>query len=420
MNQFSTALRPIKACLLLCFLFFSSTTFGQLEESLDTEFVSFKDAANKQGDSTIVAPRVLNAFFNQQISEVLTESGDLAFNKGYAVLDVADDQLLIGGTFNNIENATQKLSHVFNVGIRARISDGFATVITKNGSFASNIGANLKYTRVHRGTIVRKKTSNAGEFQQIRDTIHAKLNYELAREFEKQKALNAQSEVSLLNDLAKTYREKFAKAEAIALKDQKLIERSHTCWTTFEAYIPFTEAQFLTAQTFSSPIVARRRYEPELDVSFNYLLVWNNWQAQFKSHAGAQLNNTATAHLIDDYSFSSFLNLGGTDSLSLAQLETEDILVGDFTSFASGKVGAEATCLFYDLIGISAAIESELFDYKVDGSNYSSINWKLGIPVTLTGKKKDKPVNFELQWRETRGVHLVGINVGIPISGPVY
>ena len=56
-------------------------------------------------------------------------------------------------------------------------------------------------------------------------------------------------------------------------------------------------------------------------------------------------------------------------------------------------------------MGISSGIEKTF-------GQYDTLNWKLGIPVTLKDKDGKPSVNFEMVWKEVNKEHFVGVNVG--------
>lgn len=90
-------------------------------------------------------------------------------------------------------------------------------------------------------------------------------------------------------------------------------------------------------------------------------------------------------------------------------VSTSSVYLGEYDRFVTGSVKAEFVSYIFKkgTFGISGALEQFV------GEQYNPLNWKLGIPFSLKDKEGKPTVNFELQWKELNGEHLVGVGVGL-------
>ena len=437
----------VKSSILIIAILLHSNSFAQSPSTnrTQTDLDTITRAFSKPLEGKLVNPKVLNAFFGKQVSQYLSKSGDLSLNSAYSTIDNSDGRLLIGYTRANSNRTDKKITWVLNAGVKADIKSGFATIVNSKGSFQNNIGASLKFTYIGKGIIYRNPRAEAQEKRRekfesettkldtLRAKLHASLKFELNEEIRMNESrLSSYGEKPMLdvaaerqkyiNALYKTYLIKLANDEAELLVKQQLYKASRTWWFSLEGYIPFTKSQYQFTPDFASPF-AKENYLPfEGRASLSYLWTTPGFGKKHKQmsillqpYLAGNLNDVVKTEEVKSRSFEQYINQGGMDTVSLARIKSEDVYVGEFRSFPTFRAGAELTWFVLPFIGVSGGIEQYFGDDSFEG-----VNWKLGIPVSLKDKDKKPKVNFELQWKETQGAHLVGINVGIPLTKPVY
>ncbi|MGB5069664.1 MAG: hypothetical protein WBO28_01820 [Flavobacteriales bacterium] len=359
---------------------------------------------------------VIDHFFAKQTVGLLSTSTDLALSKGYALLDDKDGRLFLGGSFApNRMSVNAPLHHILTVGIKTNIKDQFAT-LAKGADLQTDIGLSVKYTFAFGASINYAKE----------DKVHkAKV-----RAFVKQQS-----------SLAATQTDQWIKANALALEDNSalavakekelkkqqrmLVEKTadhvedeglytwlKAFWFSPEVYVPFTSSEYLVADSITTNQPRSVNYNPiNMGASLSGMVKSRRLGTFFLTvAAGRQLNNSVLADRMTKTSFESYRGRGGMDTLQFARISENTVYIGQFKEFWTSTLTGSLTWMFPGTIfGISGSVEQWYGEVE-------STNWKLGLPVSLHGKDKDKRVNFELQWRERFNTHTVGISVGLPFG----
>lgn len=434
-----------KACLYVFFIKFlliTSNLSGQQylhfkptnnEVSPDTLKSLLIVSVNKKGDSLLTSASTLNCFFATKSSTYLSEASDLSLSKAYAVLDNSDGRLFLGGTFYKKQSDTEFQRLLFTGGIKVNVKDGFANLFGANG-INNDIGFSFKMTVFGRGSIwfykhdtLQKKKLEIKRIQLAKELL-TDFDTTLSRFKKYQTGFpdSADKIKEYVADYSKEMKQDLAQKEAAYIIKKALYNVSHDWWLSFDLYLPATKSTYENVNSFSNQTITSQNYKPyEFNVSYT-----NFWDKKIFTRnpfllPGTTLltvkgsliaNNSASASLIDAYSFDNYLRLSQnpiSDSLLLAKVKTRSIYVGNFENFLTPRISARYVYMPLSFIGVSAAVEKNFG--KVD-----DLNWRLGIPVSLKNNEDKAKINFELVWKEIRKEHLVGISIGLPINNTIF
>lgn len=407
-------------------MFFTLASFAQKktitsQDELKDNAVQnyFEDLIINQAENTkrVVNYKALNILFADEVSSYIGDSKDLSLQKGYAVISTADKTLFIGGTWDfGREEKTQKITHLLTVGLKGDLKDDFSTVF-KNGEVKNNIGLNLKYSWVgkgilnfgsHKETIIRyREDILKKEFQgEIDKYIKDKKDIsqiELLEALSGQE-LGKEKKSSIYSKKAKEIYTNMAEAEVKLIKDNKLFNWLWEHYFTFEGYLPITKKAYTILSDANATTTINEEVLP-FKLLAGYTNFWkksNGSTFYLSGIVSAFNNNNAATEELDNFN----LQQPNTNNPNLIE-KTTSVFVGEFDEFITTNFKMEAVSYFVKegMFGLSAAIEQNFGDYD-------ALNWKLGLPVSLKDKEGKPSVNFELQWKEVNGNHLVGIGVG--------
>lgn len=401
------------------------------EPLLDVPTVNEKQA--KAGFKNVISTAGLNVLFARQLAQYLSSSTDLSYNKGYAVLDDEDDRLYVGYTTNHTKDFGAFIRNLTSIGVKSNVSDGFST-LWKESTAQPDIGLAVKHSFILGGTLktgrIEKNIESVKRRNAYVDFLLNKARMDMGKwaDAEDAAAKNAPDPSETSKILADRTESKSAekgqdlvKAEVDYILDHELFTVATNSWLTLELYVPFTQSEYLTADSITNTSITThtlRPYEGRLNLS-------RYWQAAagqalfLQVGALAQQFNTVLDKSVEAVPFEEWQNRGGGDTLLVAQLASEDVYVGPYKDFMAWAVTARGAYLFpicgsTNRMGFSASIE------KYFSENYNPLNWKLGIPFSLMDKDDEPAVNFEIQWREQNETHSIGISVGLPIGQFVY
>ena len=376
-----------------------------------------------------IADPVLNAFFNRQVSRYLSSSSDLNVSRAFAVLDNGNDRLTLGGQFTNNSSISSNTKLVFTGGFGADLKQGFATLF-KSGTEQPNLGLLFKGTYIWNGSMSLGKkgaTITTQREQRIDDLTkwqRRAAEKKATADVAELRAQQSAAQVKLTSDeMDKEKEEQYEKllgdlsrAVATAVEEQRIYRSTHTVWLSVEAYRPLSPTNYYT---IDSTTAARwnmhelRATESKLSLSYLYTnryvgtLYGTLWAAYMNNNnvLSKQLSTASTT-----YNGSNARN----DTLTLVQLdEQETVGIGRYSTFDTYKLGVRLVWMPLPWVGLSGEVEQWLGDYE-------PINWKLGVPFAFKNEKRERSINFEVQWREMLNVHSVGVSVGLPFGGTLY
>ena len=137
-------------------------------------------------------------------------------------------------------------------------------------------------------------------------------------------------------------------------------------------------------------------------------------------------NNSVATEDVEKISLQDYKNLGGTDPIHMAQLESDDAYVGTYKNFVTPNLKIQGIWFPKDWnIGVSL-----LFDQSF--GQYNPLNGKLGFPIRFNDKDGDPTVNFEVQVKTFDMTDKIvtdkslikktsiGLSVGLPFNSIIY
>ncbi|TMI94617.1 MAG: hypothetical protein E6H08_08385 [Bacteroidetes bacterium] len=440
-------------------------SFGQTVQSISDELKAInkeiveKECIKKYG--LIISPRGLNYFFADKIASYLSQDGDLSLYKTYATLDASDGKFTLNHNIGKgLDPSTGRLRSLTTVGIKANIEDGFAAVFS-DSKFNSELGISLKQTwfakgktffdgcaqRQQKGSRTAPATPSAQK--QKMNIERALIIQNLIAEFttkakEFEASVNAivpadipgpDSDTTVKTNmrdefykkLRTDYLKKFAESEADRLASTESFNLIKANWWSIKAFIPVTSQKFNTAETYATEFLNEHLYPWELAVLHNRM--WESTKCGrffLNLSIGIVNNNSVATEDVEKISLQDYKNLGGTDPIHMAQLESDDAYVGTYKNFVTPNLKIQGIWFPKDWnIGVSL-----LFDQSF--GQYNPLNGKLGFPIRFNDKDGDPTVNFEVQVKTFDMTDKIvtdkslikktsiGLSVGLPFNSIIY
>lgn len=423
-------MHPTRTTLALLLIALTSLAHAQGDtDGMVSGFNNDIDAALRPNTGQFVADPVLNAYFNRQVGRYLSTSGDLTVSKGYAILDNANDRLLVGGQFTNNSSINGVTRMVFTAGLGAKIKSAFSTVF-KNGKEQNDLGISLKGTFIFSGTMTLGTAGKAWTDERRQRIADITLLHALAA---KKKAKSWVEELRAQEDAVKVKRtaeemdvdkkEQFevwlgelSRAAAKQIEKKKAYRSTHSGWLSVEGYLPLSPTNFYTVDSVTAALWDThelRAFEGKLNAT--YLFTNRYLGTIFLTAWGGYLNNNnvLSKQLTTTEASQNATNAQG-DTLTVVQLDGQETVgIGQYARFETYKFGGRGVWMFCPFMGVSAEVERWFGEYE-------PVNWKVGMPFAFLNEKGDRAINFEVQWREQLNVHSVGISVGVPFGAALY
>lgn len=418
---------------------------------IDTKEREFDDLSK---DTIIVSYEALNVFFARQVNAYLSSSTDLSLNKSYFVLDQPDKRIFLG--YNLSRDPVKSLKRTWNIltlGINASYSNNFSNLYSAQ-ELSNDIGIGARFTVLGRGVVsfdkARQwnKTLFGKEFEdkyQHRDRIEFQREKAMTDLVNKKKAEANEFEKSIQSITDKEYQDELRKdfyktANETLVSDYLNLEsgllekpRSHhwfwTWWVTADIYLPVTKIEYAIAETVVNPIDTLSLKNTKVSLILN-MLADNRWGRLLVSGSyGWRNNNGITTDQFKKLNYYQYRNLGGTDTLRVAQLSNREVYVGqNYETFVS--TFTKGQLVFFPKIKNKTVVGLSVMAEKYYGK-YNPFNLRVGIPLSVKGKEDGKPVNFEVQgkWDDYFGdinksspkeKFVIGISVGLTLTSKVY
>lgn len=352
------------------------------------------DNAIGEKKKMLLTDAALNTFFASEISSNVTSSIDLTFQKAYAVLSTSDKTLFLGGTFDTRDKETDIVRFLLTVGIKAKVDDDFATIY-KNGKLQNDLGVNLKFHYIGKGSIFYTD-DQAKKVNTFRDNLIGKLLKETVYDDAADQKSN--------DEKADDFYKKIAQAEVDYIRKFKLYNMSTDHWLTFETYIPVSPRQYNVIADITTTDSKKEDFYPwYVTAGATKYWKWSNDMSVYLSGFGNLKNNNN----IETEGLTKYTQpVLSPENSSLIE-SNKTVYGGSFEQFITPTLNAEfaSFLILKGTLGISSGIEKTF-------GQYDTLNWKLGIPVTLKDKDGKPSVNFEMVWKEVNKEHFVGVNVG--------
>jgi len=405
--------------------------------------------------SMIVTNRALNLFFADKVSSYLSSTGDISLSKNYATLNTSNGILSLNHNFAEQLGTDHRIQSFFTIGVQADVVNGFAAIFS-NKEFSNDIGLNVKWTLFGRGSVfydnqrqqqralVESASVQKGKMNVQRAYILASLKKQMEMEATQyESSLGAmdpalfpgqdaeQVKTGLRADFYKKleskYADLFAQQESQQLTGSQSFNLISDHWTYFSAYIPLTSQKFSVAPTFAENFTDEHLYPWQFSVSESWIWESRKWGRFFLFvNGGFHENNSVNTKSVNKVSLGDYRALGGTDTVTLAQLKTSDAYVGNYSNFVTPVLSGQFVYFPPKWnVGISLYAEQNF-------GMYNPLNAKVGIPIRFNDKDGNAKVNFEIQLRsndisnETQPgktfwqKSTIGLSVGLPFSSLLY
>ncbi|WP_222164779.1 hypothetical protein [Edaphocola aurantiacus] len=411
-------------------------------------------------DTSLMSDQGLNIFMAKKVNTYLTGSGDLSMNKNYFIIDPTDGRLFLGHNWaKDPSQDTFRTKWIFTTGIKSNVAEAFSTIYSgKDKKLSNNTGLALKLTLLGRGIIyfgengtqiqtkelkkfgLTDTTMDRYQQQEIANYYREQLKNEIndliiidSTKFENKientgtEAFRALKRKEFYSKKAKFYKKMFIEEESRYIEEEEIYNAFWNHWVSLDIYIPITRQQYRVAESFTALIEDRMLY------NFEGTLIWSNIYERKKMRLlasiglGTKIMNNITTAELEKYSIGSYKQLGGTDTLSLAQIKTDEIYIGNYNQFFIPLLKFNLVNFFLanKQIGLSLLAEKHF-------GAYNPLNIKAGIPFNLKGKDDDTKVSFELQfkWNDINNnilpdvnpsdKFMIGLSVGIPLTSQLY
>lgn len=363
---------------------------------------------------------MLNILFAEEVSSYIGESKDLSLKKSYAVLSTADKTLFLGRSFVvGRKDDTDRLKHLFTVGLKTKLKDDFSTIINKKENLENEIDVNFKWTLIGRGIInfgcyedeirrLKKDVVIHNQIKKVEKDIDNETYINELKEYEDIYGVNSSKYLNKKENYFKNkYKEYYlelAEKEIERIRKEKLYSHVWDHYGTLEVFVPVTRKFYSVLPTATTLKPSEEPFYPwKINGGYTNFWKFSNGNTFYISGFGSIFNNN-NIQIEDLKTFS--LQTPNANNSNL--IDSNNVYFGDYNRFTTGSIKGETVSYFFKngTFGLSGALEQYI------GADYHPLNWKLGIPVSLKDKEGKPTVNFELQWKEVNGEHLVGIGIG--------
>ncbi len=240
------------------------------------------------------------------------------------------------------------------------------------------------------------------------------------------KAKTTHSKKLSRHQLRKKERELFEKigiAEADYMAQERAYSRFRTSWLSIWGFAPLSRSEYYISPGRPQAFAKQRYKLWEANIQYTHLHDWEKagtfyWSGWIKT---AQ-NNSANAELmtgVDFNQYNSFPVQG--DTLNYAQIATNKAFTGAYDEFMTTSLYLQSVYFPPVQWTIKPGLSIR---YEKNWGDWSPVNWRLGIPVTIQGK--DKPINIELQYRlsdvgnyRNKEDHKIKRTLGVSLGFPI-
>jgi hypothetical protein len=428
-----------------CALFFLSAK-SQVADSIIAELKAINqlvvNTSCGSGNGMAISNRAMNIFFADKTG-YLSESDDLSLYTNYVTLNTTEGKLAINHNFQKATGLDEPIKKLLSVGISANVANSFAATFLDK-KFENELGLTVNYKWLHKVKTHFSACSQKHSMDLLRSTIVHSLEVEINKkatnfldainkidsgEIPGQNIAAAKSLAiqNFYNELKETYEEEFATLQAEKLTQTNNFSQIATAWTSFTVYIPLVFPTYTIASTLASPFIERHPYPLELRMQHTRL--WEsskNGRLFFTIGGNLLFNNGKLSYTLDKTDVATYKNLGGTDTIHLAQLNSSKAYIGNYSTFVTPSLTSRL--VYYppsSHIGISFLIEQRF-------GKYNLLNGRLGIPIVLINRKKTPAANFEFYvhfFDMSHSISLqkkygnktsIGLGIGIPFSRLMY
>jgi hypothetical protein len=365
----------------------------------------------------IVSNGGLNAFFGKKVAYYLAGSSDLSLYKTYFTLD-SDGKLFLGYNIGG-GRPTELVKYLSTFGLKANIEDGFSAFM-KEGKTQGDIGFSYRGTYFFAGKLRFDRTSNQRQKKMTGARASALTNWNLMQD-ERTKIINTLSAKSTQEESAfdasivgvsdpakqrtafvakklREYEDEFANLESEALIDEKAYTKIYKLWLSFNVYVPVTRSKYTVAPDLTSS-AKDVYYSPwEFSLSLAGFVEGSAGTLYGSAGIGAKYTSNISAELegITEIETTEYKNLGGVDTLKLANVNSSKVYIGTYDGFFTTQYKLQLVVyprfIDFDVISLGLSASAE-----INSGKYDPLNLKFGLPIKLDADADGKPVNVELR-----------------------
>ena len=385
--------------------------------------------------------KMLNTFIANEISTFYSGGTDVSFTKfsgSYNTTKKTFD-FLWNIDLRPLENRNKNLNTILSVGTEIKTNDEFGTLFKEGELQESNIALKGKFTWVidgkinfkpkelnnrviidrndmvldYRENVLNPKYKTAAEkwaktFTENTDSQKDSLNILYKEGFNNSKN-REKNYYNIIDGIGqKEYNRLYSKiaADEIAfIKKNKLFRTVSANWLSIDLFTGLGKDEFITIPSSSDTTQTTNSFRTlNFNVAWSYLLKWND-------DSGILLSPKFSLGNTNNIAFESISSKPlQTISNPVENVEiieaSKDVYITDYMENLSHSLGFDFTGLIKGRGGFSASISKSFGEFE-------RTNWKLGIPIVTYDDKGKPQLNFEIQWRETNGIHTVGIATSI-------
>ena len=395
-----------------------NSDYQQKVLEIDTTINQYVDSIGRE---QFYPNAVLNVFFAEMISKYIVGSGELPLAKGYAILNNKDNRLYIGKSLYDRTKVNEQLNHVFQLGYSTEVKQNFSNLLADG--LGENTGFDLRYTFIGNGTINlgKNRKSNFEQILTFRNGIVSKEKIDASSRIidifnhydYPISEIDSTAKESLFQKLNKSVVDNMLVAEAKSISLNKNYSYYWVWWASLEGFYSLNGKAYNILNTLPGDL-SKRKVKPHSIAGSISLLIESPRFGAFYGVLGVQYSkrNNVEIDELKPFDLVNSINISGSDTLALANLETTKIYVGQFEEFDSFDTTVECTYFFpgkLNWVGVRASLLNRI-------GTRSSFDWILGLPISLLDNDKKPKVNFELQWKEINRNHSLGISIGVPIG----
>lgn len=360
-------------------------------------------------DKKLFNNQMLNRFFSSEVNSFASKLNDLSLEKYMVNINTDSKTLSIGRNFDlnktktHIDNDLIKTQSILSISATSSIDKGFSKIYSYSSSlneynFASDLSANIKFTFIGNGWISYDEKKHLPKIISNRDKVEKNLTTEINKET-----------FSDTTNIARKYIKYYkiiSDNEIKYLKEGKNYYSYNMFWFAANLTLPITYKEINIKSDNSAGSFDTKQFKnSSIDFIADYYRFMPN---RLK---GSSINLRGICSFFNNNSFiadntkpTTFQTIINQNSDVLVLKPADLVFVGNYNEFYTSSLKLElSTLTFNNSIGISASIEKNFGDYD-------ALNWKLGIPFSFKDNGGKPLANFECQWKEINGVHVVGIS----------
>jgi len=414
-------------------------------------FLKNTDDSISAKEKWIISDRGFNVFFARKTALYLAEEGDLTLFKNYAILSSEEGKFSFGHNFvNNPEKANGRVKWIATPSISTGLKDKYAAVVSDK-KFENDLSISVKMTKIGRGFVRHDKVKQfqgeaitKGVENAQKDTMSFErrilmnsLLYDLSQDSLKLiNSLNNPTDEGMLKEkkkeaigkLLKKYKSSYYEKEAEILEERELYNFAFGHWFSVKGDFPVSAKEYYIADSVKGKFSKKDVYLWSGEINYNLFMEGIGGKFFLSTGMGTFSNNSAKAEILDKITYDQIIQMGGTDTIETAIVDSkEEAYIGKYKTFITTQANLDVVWFPFTSEHVGVRVR-----YEMNFGEYNPSTLKIGIPIKLQGKDKDKVINLELQAKMfdvtntykpedsfTKKLSM-GISVGLPFSSMIY